>query len=345
MPPHAQKILVTKLRAIGDVLLSSVVLANLRAAYPAAEIDMLTERLSGDVLAGNPDLSSVIVFDPRRDSAIGILGRIRRRRYDLVFDLFGNPRSALIALFSGAPERVGYRFGCRRHCYTTVVEPRGGEVHNTEFNLDALRALGIPVPSRTVAVPVDAAARVHAETFFRESGLEWKFVVALNPGGGWSSKRWGTQHFARLGDMLAGDWNAAIVVLWGPGELQDAERIRDAMTRQCHLIPSTTLKQLAAILGRCSLLVTNDSGPMHIGAAMGTPIVALFGPTNPDLQGPFNTLHVVVQNPRVLCLGCNLTTCPIAHPCMEDLSPLDVAEACGNFVKQNNLLQEHGMIK
>ncbi len=341
-PPQAQKILVIKLRAIGDVLLSTVVLSNLRAAYPAAEIDMLTERLSADVLTGNSDLSSVVVFDPKGETALELLRRVRQRQYDLVIDLFGNPRSALIAFFSGAPERVGYRFGWRKHCYTTVVEPRGGAEHNTEFNLDALRALGIPIVSRKVVFPMDADSTAHAEKFFREAGLEGSFVVALNPGGGWPSKRWGTDQFATLGGMLAREWNAAVVVLWGPGERPEAERIREAMTSSCTLIPPSTLKELAAILGRCSLLVTNDSGPMHIGAAVGTPVVALFGPTQPELQGPFNTLHAIVQNRRLLCLGCNLTTCPIANPCMAELSPLDVAEACRKFVDRHHLLQEHG---
>lgn len=343
-PPQAQKILVIKLRAIGDVLLSTVVLADLHAAYPAAQIDMLTERLSGDVLAGNPELSSVIVFDAKRESSFSLLRRIRRRRYDLVIDLFGNPRSALIALGSGAGVRVGYRFGWRRWCYTNVIEPRGGEVHNTEFNLDALRALGIPIRSRTVTFPIDADADGRAERFFRESGLDGRFVVALNPGGGWSSKRWGARQYAALGEMLAGEWNAEVVVLWGPGEREEAEAIRSAMPRSCHLIPPSSLKELAAILRRCSLLVTNDSGPMHIAAAIGMPVVALFGPTRPELQGPFDTPHVIVQNHRLLCLGCNLTICPIGNPCMTELSPLEVAEACRAFADRNHLLQEQGMI-
>jgi heptosyltransferase-1 len=84
---------------------------------------------------------------------------------------------------------------------------------------------------------------------------------------------------------------------------------------------------------------------MHIASAMGTPVVALFGPTNPELQGPFNTIHTIVQNPRVLCLGCNLTTCPIGTPCMVDLTPAEVAQACRTFVEQHHLLQEHGMIR
>jgi lipopolysaccharide heptosyltransferase II len=335
--PQPRKILVIKLRAIGDVLLSTVVLPNLRAAYPDAVIDMLTERLSKDVLEGHPALTSVVVFDPKTESGLGLVRRIRRRRYDVVIDLFGNPRSALVALLSGAPSRVGYRFGWRRHCYTTVVAPRGGEVHNTEFNLDALRALGIAVPSREVTFPVGPAAAESAARWFRESELDGAFVVALNPGGGWPTKRWLPEQFARLGDMLAGELSATIVIMWGPGERDEAERIRGLMRAQSRLLPPTTLKELAGILERCSLVVTNDSGPMHIAAAVRTPVVAVFGPTNPELQGPHLTRHAVVRNRDIVCLGCNLTACPIGTPCMNGLSAEAVFAVCRDFVQEHHL--------
>jgi lipopolysaccharide heptosyltransferase II len=335
-------ILVIKLRAIGDVLLSTVVLPNLRAAYPDAVIDMLTERMSRDVLEGNPALSSVLVFDPKKEGGLALISKIRRRRYDLVIDLFGNPRSAIVALLSGAPRRVGYRFGWRKHCYTTVVEPRGGEVHNTEFNLDAIRAIGVPVVSRAVTFPIDAPAQALADNFFREQHLEGQFVVALNPCGGWSSKRWGIDQFARLGDMLAERLSAKIVILWGPGERPDAERLASEMRAASVLLPPTTLKELAAVLGRCSLVATNDSGPMHIAASMRTPVVAMFGPTNPSLQGPFDTLHAVVRNEGLECLGCNLTTCPIGNPCMTDLTPESVFAACERLARDHHLALNHG---
>lgn len=342
--PQPQKILVIKLRAIGDVLLSTVVLPNVREAFPSAAIDMLTEAMSSDVLAGNPDLSDVLVFDARRESGLSLIRRVRKRRYDLVIDLFGNPRSALVALTSGARERVGFRFGWRTCCYTTVVEPRGGEVHNTEFNLDALRAAKIPVRSRTLTFPVGADAVRTADEFFLNAGLEGRFVVALNPGGGWATKRWGTEHYARLGEMLSAEFGAAIVVIWGPGEEKVAAQIRDSMRAPAMLIPRTSLKELAAIVRRCNLMVTNDSGPMHIASAMKTPIVAIFGPTNPQLQGPFGAPHAVVQHLGVLCLGCNLTSCPIGNPCMAELMPDAVFEACREFVHRNRLLHEHGTL-
>ncbi|MBI5215433.1 MAG: glycosyltransferase family 9 protein [Ignavibacteriae bacterium] len=326
-----RKILIIKLRAIGDVVLSTVVIRNLRLAFPDAQIDFLTEKPSRDIIEGNPDINNVLVFDGKKQSGLGLIWNVRSRKYDLVIDLFGNPRSALVTYFSGAHYRVGYRFGWREKCYNIVVEPRGGEVHNTEFNLDAVRALGFAV---TDFSPADSGQKlrmtitendeIFAFRYFLESGLNDSFVVALNAAGGWYTKRWAIPKYAELADMLVEQHQAKILLLWGPGERDDAERLATLMTNKAILIPATTLKQLAAILQRCSMMVTNDSGPMHIAAAMGTSTVAIFGPTNPMLQGPFGNQSEIVRNERLGCLGCNFTKCPIGNPCMEELSVEEV---------------------
>ena len=332
-----KNILVIKLRAIGDVLLSTVVLRNLRAAFPGAAIDFLTEKPSRDVIDGNPDVNTVLVFDNKAQHGFGLIFDVRKRKYDLVVDLFGNPRSALITALSGATYRVGYRFKWRQYCYNIVVEPRGGSVHNTDFNLDALRAIDVPVVHLGIHFPVDDGGEQFAKHFFAARQLDDKFVVALNPGGGWYTKRWRPHQFARLGDFLVGEYGARILLTWGPGEQTDAEQIRELMKEDAVLIPRCTLKQLGAILRRCAVMVTNDSGPMHIAAAMGTPVVALYGPTRPQLQGPVGEAVEVVQNQTFFCLGCNYTKCPIGNPCMEELPVEAVSAGFKRLIERTNV--------
>jgi lipopolysaccharide heptosyltransferase II len=330
-----EKILVIKLRAIGDVLLSTIVLKNLRHYFPSAQIDFLTEPPSREVIEGNPVVNEILIFDRTNDNALGFLWRLRTRSYDLVIDLFGNPRTALMTYFSGARYRVGYDFQGRRYAYNILVRPRGGEVHNAEFNLDALRALDFEVVDREFPFTVTERDEEYAAQFIRREHLDGQLIIGLNPSGSWYTKRWGLKSFARLGDNLAGSVNAKVLILWGPGELQDARAIQAMMRRPSIIPPGSTLKQLGAILKRCSLVVSNDAGPMHVASILGVPTLGIYGPTNPYLQGPINEKSSWVRLEGLECLGCNLTACPIGHLCMERLSVETVLTAIHRLLQKN----------
>jgi len=330
-------ILVIKLRAIGDVLLSTPVLENLRARYPDARIDVLTEKFASDVVAENPFVNSVIAFDRMRDSSLSLIRRVRRGGYSLVIDLFCNPRTALITFLSGASVRVGFPFRNRAYAYTVKVPPRGGEVHNVHFNLDALRALSIPIVADRPIFRLSAAAEAFAGEWAAVLPADGRVLIGVNAGGGWSSKRWGVAQFAAFADMAVEQRNAAIAVFWGPGEEPDADALRAAMKHDSIKVPKTSLMQSAACIKRCSYFVSNDSGPMHIAAALGVPTLGIFGPTHPNLQGPYGEAQAWIRNEAVTCLGCNLTTCTIGNMCMSELTPETVYRAF-DIVASRNLL-------
>jgi lipopolysaccharide heptosyltransferase II len=333
-PDGIKKILVIKLRAIGDVLLSTIVLKNLRRHFPDAQIDFLTEPASREVLGGNTSVDNVVIFDRANDGPVAFLWSLRRRHYDLVIDLFGNPRTALMTYLSGARHRVGYEFRGRRYAYSILVHPRGGEVHNTEFNLDALRTIGIEIDDHEIPFSISKAEEDYAEDFVREKRLNGELVVALNPSGSWYTKRWGLSKFAMLGDQLVEQDKAKVLLLWGPGELEDARRIQGMMRFAAIISPKTSLKQLGALLKRCSLVVSNDAGPMHLAAILGVPTLGIYGPTNPRFQGPVGKKASWVQLEGLECLGCNLTSCAIGHLCMEHLSVDAVMEAVHRMLEK-----------
>jgi ADP-heptose:LPS heptosyltransferase len=336
-PGEAHRILIVKLRAIGDVILSTVVTKNLRLAFPGAQIHYLTESASAEVLKGNPFVDDVLVYDRAAMSGPGLIRAVRRGRYDLVLDLFGNPRTALLTWLSGARRRVGFRFRGRAYAYNVLAEPRGDSVHNTQFNLDALSALGVPIQDRHIYFSFDDADARYVDSFWPPAFGGGSLVVGINSGGGWYTKRWGLDRFAGLADRLSEELGARIVLLWGPGQLPDAEEIRRRMVRDAFIPPATTLRQLGALIKRCSILVSNDSGPMHIGSAVGTPVLGIFGPTDPRLQGPYGENHLVVRNEGLDCLGCNLTACPIGHPCMLGLSVEPVLQAVRQLITRNGI--------
>jgi ADP-heptose:LPS heptosyltransferase len=337
IPGDPRRILVIKLRAVGDVILSTVVTKNLRLAFPGAQIHYLTELASAEVLKGNPFVDDVLVYDRATMSGLDLIRAVRRGGYDLVLDLFGNPRTALLTRLSGAGTRVGFRFRGRAYAYNVLADPRGNSVHNTQFNLDALSALGVAVHDRHIYFSFDDADVRYVDSFWPPEFGGGSLVVCLNSGGGWYTKRWGLDRFAGLADRLAEELKARIVLPWGPGQLPDAREIKRRMVREAFIPPATTLRQLGALIKRCSVLVSNDSGPMHIGAAVGTPVLGIFGPTDPRLQGPYGENNMVVRNEGLDCLGCNLTACPIGHPCMIGLTVEPVLQAVRQLITRNRI--------
>ncbi len=333
-PSQVRRILVIKLRAIGDVLLSTVVLPNLRAAYPDAHIAFLTESAARAVVDGRDDIDRTIIFHPKRDNILRLFVQLYRERFDLAIDLFCNPRSAQMCYATRAPIRVGYPFRGRAWAYTTHVTQRTGDVHNTEFNLDALRHLGIPIVERRVSMPMSVADTTWAHDVLAPLRAGGRRVVAVNPSGTWSTKRWPLEKFAALCDVLVREDNVLPVLLWGPGEKPDVQRIRSLMQEEAVIAPPSTLTQLAALLAGCDAMISNDAGPMHIGAATGIPVLGIFGPTNPLLQGPFNARSSWVRHETLPCIACNRTSCDIGTLCMTELEVAAVANAYRTLVQR-----------
>lgn len=318
------RVLVIKPRAIGDVLLSTAILPNLRRELPDAQIDFVVESFASPVLERNPYIDNIVTYDTRRDSSLSIISKVRRRHYDLVIDLFANPRTAVITLLSGARHRIGFPFKWRRIAYNIIVTPRSGEVHNVQFNLDAIRRLGFKVDSVKPGFYLDEESLRFGETFLEENGLQPNEFFAINIGGGWSIKRWPVDKFIDLCGMIRERLRRRVVVLYGPSEEKEASRISRASGEV--FAPRTSLKEMGGILRLSRALVTNDSGPMHIAAALDVPTLAIFGPTTPRLQGPYGNVSEIVRNGELDCLGCNLTRCTIGNLCMQELEVETVFE-------------------
>jgi ADP-heptose:LPS heptosyltransferase len=331
-----RRLLVIKPRALGDVVLSTIVTRNLRDAFPDAHIAFLTEHASRHVIEGNPFIDDALIFHPKRDGILPLFRRVHRERYDLVFDLFCNPRTAQITFASRARYRVGYPFRGRAWAYNVHIRTRADKVHNAIFNLDPLSALGIPVPHTHLHFPLDEESRQFADAFLATHGDTRHPLVALNAHCAFDIRKWGIEHFARLGDALVDRHGARVLLLHGPGEEPETLHLQDLMRHSSIMAPKTTVRQLGALLERCDFLITNDTGPMHIGAAVGIAVLEIAGPTHPEHQGPFNDRSMWVRHEDLDCLGCNLTSCPIpGHPCMRDLDVDTVLAAFEKLMRMN----------
>lgn len=329
-------VLLIKPRAIGDVLLSTPVIRNLKGTFPHLQIDFLTEQFAADVLIGNVNLREVLTFNKKEDSTLSIIRKVREKNYDLLIDLFGNPRTALITRLSGAKRRVGFPFRGRAYAYTDHVKPRGGEVHNVDFNLDVLRHFGIPIVATMPDFPISNNHREFTAGWLTEKGIAGKRFIGINASGGWYTKKWNPESFAALADRIARQDGLTPLFFWGPGERDDVKAIQAMMNEENYIIPKTSLKEMGAFLESCSYLVSNDSGPMHIAAALGVPTLGIFGPTNPYLQGPYGEGQRWVRHELLDCLACNLTECPIGNICMKDLA-VDTVYSAFQQLQQHNV--------
>lgn len=300
------RILLVRLGAFGDVIHALPAAAALRDAFPSARIDWAIEPKWARLLEGNPDLTEVITLD--RGSAAAIASTVRRlrsARYTCAIDFQALYKSALLAFASGAPRRIGFKSSYAREglaalCYTESLHPRGA--HKVDHNLTlAACAGGRRSPARfPLAIrPADddLVARELAARDLRE------FYV-LNPGGGWRSKCWPPLRYAELHGKMIERCALCGVFACGPGEDDLAREIIEAAAEPKPVAISLALGPLMALLRRARFIVSADTGPLHLAAALGTPIVSLFGPTDPARNGPYGwtspgARSIVVRNARV----------------------------------------------
>ena len=333
------KILVIKFGGIGDILLTTPVFPNLKAYFPDATINLLTLRHSRDILIDNPYLTRAFTYDPSEDKSWCLIKNIRKQKYDLIIDLFGNPRTALITFLSGAKYRFGFQFRGRNYAYNISAKGRGGEVHNVEFNLDALRALDIPIVSTNLYLPTNIVHKEFADSFIKSSGLDNKTLIGISKTGGWESKRYKSDDYIELINKLNKIYDVCFLLIWGTKkEKEDCEYISAKIeNRNAVVIPDSPIKYLGALIKKCNLVIGNDSGPLHIAVSVGTPTLGIYGPTNPNLQGPYGNKNLSIVKEDLDCLYCNLLECEIGNICMTQLSKDAIIEKVKLLAEKNSI--------
>ena len=338
-----RRALVIKLRHHGDVLLTSPVFSALKAHAPHLEVDALVYADTADMLSGHPAISRLHAVD-RAWKKAGLLTQataewalwrtLKSRGYDLVVHLSDHRRGmwlakTLAATFSVAPARPGDTRWADAFSHLYSLPRQGNMRHTVEVNLDALRRLGVfpDEGARGLTLAPGAAAETKAEQILRDNGLVQGGFMVVHPASRWLFKTWPAERTAQLIDRLAAD-GRRIVITCGPAEAELAlvRRIRAlASTGVIDLGGQLGLKDLAALIARASMFIGVDSAPMHIAAAVGTPVVALFGPSGDIEWGPWNVAHRLVTSTRHPCRPCGndgcggskvsecLTTLPVAH--------------------------------
>ena len=321
------RILVTRLRYLGDVILTTPAVAALKERYPEAEIHYAAERPYADILEGNPDLTSIIRLSRDTRKVPGEIATIRSLHCTACIDLFYNPRSALLLYLSGIPIRVGgtekIRGRLYTHRFTIPAETRSAILHHVSAMgvFDVGRRDSLPRVYLTRDEIASGRELLDRVVGGREAGSR---IIAMHPGGTWQSKRWPGRSFAKLALLARERIGARVVVVTGPGEEGTAERVRAEAGSAVRVLPFQPLRTIAAVLASCDGVVANDGGIMHLAVAIGRPTVAVFGPTEPDIwfpyegRGPF-----ALVSRRMDCAPCHRHRCE-GLECLEGIEPEDV---------------------
>ena len=343
-------ILVIKLRYLGDVLLATPVLRAVREKFPEVRLAAAVNRGTEDILKGNPDLNEVLIVERGGlASQFRFLGEIRRRRFDCVIDLTDGDRAAILTRFSGAPVRIGLNeeHRWRGLLYTTVVRPGPSVAHRIERDLETVRPLGIDPKAglpvlRTSPQDDEAAARLLDEIAGEPLSGGARTLIMLHPGARYWFKAWPVERFAELADRLTERGDCRILI---GGHAQERALADDMASRvrskPVVLAGRTTVLHYASILKRCALFVGNDNGPMHMAAALGVPVVALFGPSNPSEWGPRGK-RVEVLYKGLDCRRCFHPTCERGEEsCMRQITVSEVLAAAARLLAAREPAPRH----
>jgi lipopolysaccharide heptosyltransferase I len=357
-----QRILLIKPSAVGDVIHALPVLSKLRARYPAARIDWVLTPPIAELVGHHPALSNVVLFDRGiftrdwRDWLAGMaqmLADLWQTRYDLVIDLHGQFRSAILTLATRAPVRLGFdrpHSGPRspldrrlvpnayRHgwtgaregawlAYTHRIPLLRSDVHAVDRYLSLTPILGLDEGPPDFQVPIPAHSITRIDALLVQHGLRKLSFAVLVPGTIWPTKHWHVEGFAAVARHLRNS-GRAVVLAGSPSERQRCQSVAVLAPGVLDLCGQTTLSELAALLRRAELCVTNDSGSMHLTVALDRPVVSIFGPTDPLWIGPYRRPEAVVRA-ELDCAPCyfrQLRACPHNHACMTGVTPGMVIE-------------------
>ena len=314
-----ERILLSRMKYIGDIVLTTPVIRATREAFPQAYIAYLGEKSAVSLLEHNPCLDEIIPYDFSRWDVIEqprMMLNLRRRKFDAVVDFFSNPRTALLTYATGAPTRIGKKVKGRGGLYTIQIEDDGKQRTAIEFHYRYVEPLGVKPTHFRPEIFLTDDERREAKIFLKWQDVSAeKPVIGLHPGATWPAKMWDWERFADLADMLIAKLGCEVVVTQGPGDREVVEKISKRCVGSIKILPVLPLRQLAAVLSHLSAYVANDNGTMHIAVAVGAKTIGIFGPGEEEIWFPYVSREIYPSNDHralrkdVSCHPCHLDFC------------------------------------
>ncbi len=323
------RILVTRLRFLGDVIISTPVLEELGKRYPEAEIYYLAQPGYADILRAHPAITDIIELKAWAAGFIRTVSALRRLRLTAAVDLFYNPASAGLLFLSDIPIRIGGKRRWRKRLYTDVVELPPAVLSAVDHDLYFLKKMNIDasgsLPKIYLTEEEMEKGRRSVERLRSRFG-DTERLVAIHPGGTWASKRWPPEKFALLIDYLKKEIGVGSILITGPGEEEIVNRVSHLAGERVEILPPGPVREVASVIDSCDAVVANDGGIIHLAVALGRPVTALFGPTDPEIWFPYSGKGpFAVVSSGEECSPCDLHECGDQR-CMENIGTDDVIE-------------------
>jgi ADP-heptose:LPS heptosyltransferase len=309
-----RSVLILRLSSIGDVVHALPVAAALKDQDPSIHITWVVEPMSADIVRMCPCVDEVLILESDRSGAMmEMLRTLRRREFDLSLDLQGYGKTALLAAAAGAGTRLGwFRLRDGSGLVSKSIRPAEASLHHTDRHLDVVRSIGVEAPGARFPLQPSSDAVKFSEALLADAGvLPGKGYVIANAGAGAQLKRWGADALGRLAERIEKELGYTVVLVGSKRDVPLNARVLEVgRLPQCRdLAGRTSLQVLAALLARCSLHLTGDTGSLHIAVAVGCPITAWFGPTDPRVTGPYGRLGDVVSHRNLCAEGCSPSEC------------------------------------
>lgn len=335
------EILVIKLRYLGDVLLITPCLQAIKENLPHANVTVVVNKGTEAILQNHPCVDHVVVIDRRYfiEGCRAVM-RLRERRYDLVLDLTDGDRSAIMTRLLNARHRVGYNaeHRWRGRCYDQVIHADPDEMHSVNYYLRAVQDIGLKTNMYAPTLSFGPDDEEYANELLVDHGIDREEqLVMIHPGSRWKAKSWLPERFAAVADTIQDSRSTRVVFAGSEQERVWVKNIQAQMsTTSVSIVGQTTVLQLAAVMRKCALFLGNDNGPMHMAAAVGLPVVALFGPTNPKVWGPWGKGHRVFFK-DFDCRACFVPGCRLgSQSCMAQISVDEVMDAVSDALMAKN---------
>jgi heptosyltransferase-2 len=333
-----KRILIVRTDKIGDVVLSTPVIEALRRVYPSAYLAMMVAAHTKDIVAGNPYLDKVIVYDKDNlhkswRNTFLFAQRLRKQRFDVALILHPSNRVHLVAFLAGIRKRIGYN---RKMGFLLTDRlkhtKQSGQKHESEYNLDLVRYVGVHPLGKRLYVPITAGAEEWVNELFDQKGIKGgSNLIALHPSSSCPSKIWLPERFAKVADMLIEKYSATVLIVAGAKDIAIAEAVMKRMRHKAlNLAGKTSVAQLVSVLKRCRLFISNDSGPVHIASAVQTPVIVIFGRNqlglSPKRWGPLGPKDQVLHK-EVGCVACLAHNCKKGFACLKAITVEEVLAA------------------